>query len=70
MKLSVEGEDEEEEEGEFDGGILFVAVCGTFLLLSLVPFLKCYTRWSNTHSSSIALPWQSTLCQLLGFVVK
>lgn len=55
MKLSVAGE-----EREFDGGILFVAVCGT-LLLSLVPFLKYYTRWSNTHSSSIALPLQSTL---------
>lgn len=55
MKLSAEGK-----EREFDGGILFVAVCGT-LLLSLVPFLKYYTRWSNTHSSSIALQWQFAL---------
>lgn len=55
MKLSVVGE-----EREFDGGILFVAICGT-LLLSLVPFLKYYTRWSNTHSSSITLPLKSTL---------
>lgn len=32
MKLSVEGE-----EGEFDGGILFVAVCGTFRCSPLSP---------------------------------
>lgn len=40
-------------------GILFVAVCGKFSFsLSLVPFLKCYTRWSHAHSSSMSLPWR------------
>lgn len=55
MKLSVVGG-----EGEFDGESCLLQFVGLFVF-SLVPFLKCYTRWSNTHSSSIALLWHSAL---------
>lgn len=53
MGLSIEGKG-----GVSDGGIWFVAVCGT---RGCPPFLKCYTGWSNTHSSSITLQRRSAL---------